>query len=88
MDISCRRPLTPLLTFSSAWFPKATLWGVNNDLFAAKKGHPLLRRMIDGLEGRNWDLGFPYLTIYWSTGPQFTSDMLKGWWAAEKGTLR
>ncbi|KAI7534812.1 hypothetical protein KC331_g12358 [Hortaea werneckii] len=35
--------------------------------------------MLKQLAPRNWNLLFPYLTIFWSTGPQFTSDMLAAW---------
>ncbi|KAF2149347.1 glycosyltransferase family 32 protein [Myriangium duriaei CBS 260.36] len=76
MDIACRRPLNPLLAFP-AWYPKATLSGVNNDLMASRARHPLLGLMLDSLASRQKNLLIPYLTIYWSTGPQFASDMLE-----------
>lgn len=79
LDIACRRPLTPLLQMP-AWFPKAEPFGVNNDLFAARQGHGLMRLMIENLRGRNWNLGFPYVTVFWSTGPQFASDMVRRWY--------
>lgn len=78
LDIDCRRPLDPLLQFP-AWFPKTALLGVNNDVFAARAQHPVIGEMTNQLTSRNVDLFFPYLTIYWSTGPQFTSDVLKSW---------
>ena len=78
LDIDCRRPLDPLLQFP-AWFPKTTLLGVNNDVFAARAQHPVIGEMTSQLETRNVNLFFPYLTIYFSTGPQFTSDVLKSW---------
>lgn len=78
MDISCRRSLDPLLDFP-AWFPMASTLGVNNDLMASRAQHPVLTLMVKSLERRNKNLIFPYLTIFWSTGPQFTSDMLKEW---------
>lgn len=78
LDIDCRRPLDPLLQFP-AWFPKTALLGVNNDVFAARAQHPAIGEMTAQLKPRNVNLFFPYLTIYWSTGPQFTSDVLKGW---------
>lgn len=79
LDIACRRPLEPLLQVP-AWFPKAEPFGVNNDLFAARKGHGIMRMMIERLEARNWNLIFPYVTIFWSTGPQFVSDMVRRWY--------
>lgn len=78
LDIACRRPLDPLLDFP-AWFPEASPLGVNNDLFAAAKGHPILQRMTLELARHNKNWIFPYLTIFWSTGPQFSSDILKEW---------
>ncbi|KAG8624086.1 hypothetical protein KVT40_009062 [Elsinoe batatas] len=79
LDITCRRSLEPLVHFP-AWFPKAQPFGVNNDLMATRKHHPIMRRMIESLYSRDKSLIFPYLTIFWSTGPQFTSDMVKTWW--------
>lgn len=78
MDISCRRALNPLLPFA-AWYPKASPFGVNNDLMASRARHPLMETMVRQLEPRNRDLIFPYLTIFWSTGPQFASDMMRRW---------
>ena len=78
LDIECRCSLDPLLPFP-AWFPKANPLGVNNDLMATRARHPLTHLMLKGLSPRNRSLVFPYLTIFWSTGPQFTSDMLKKW---------
>lgn len=79
LDIACRRPLEPLLQFP-AWFPEASPLGVNNDLMASMPQHPVLLEMTSALARRDWNLLFPYLTIFWSTGPQFSSDILKGWW--------
>jgi mannosyltransferase OCH1-like enzyme len=69
LDIACRRPLEPLLQFP-AWFPEASPLGVNNDLMASMPRHPVLLEMTSALPQRNRDLLFPYLTIFWSTGPQ------------------
>ena len=78
MDISCRRSLDPLLPFP-AWYPKASGLGVNNDLIGTRARHPLTSLMLKQLSPRDRNLISPYLTIFWSTGPQFTSDMLKRW---------
>ncbi|KAH8711956.1 nucleotide-diphospho-sugar transferase [Phaeosphaeriaceae sp. PMI808] len=78
LDISCRRPLDPLLSFA-AWFPEASPLGVNNDLMAARAKHPIVERMTTQLERHDKNWLFPYLTIFYSTGPQFTSDILKEW---------
>ncbi|KAJ4311790.1 hypothetical protein N0V94_007771 [Neodidymelliopsis sp. IMI 364377] len=79
LDIACRRSLDPLLEFP-AWFPEASPLGVNNDLMASMPRHPVLLDMTSALMDRDWNLLFPYLTVFWSTGPQFSSDMLKAWW--------
>nr|POE77836.1 inositol phosphoceramide mannosyltransferase 3 [Quercus suber] len=78
LDIACRRPLEPLLQYP-AWFAEASPLGVNNDLIATRAGHPVVMLMLQSLQRRNRNLIFPYLTIFWSTGPQFTSDLLKEW---------
>lgn len=78
LDIACRRPLDPLLQFP-AWFPEASPLGVNNDLMASRRGHPILERMTRRLKGKDKNWIFPYLTIFWSTGPSFGSDILREW---------
>jgi mannosyltransferase OCH1-like enzyme len=78
LDISCRRALDPLLAFP-AWFPRASPLGVNNDLMATVARHPIMGKMTESLQSRNKRLLFPYLTVFWSTGPRFTSDMLMAW---------
>jgi mannosyltransferase OCH1-like enzyme len=78
LDISCRRPLDPLLPFP-AWFPRASPLGINNDLMATRARHPIMEKMTASLQSRNKWLIFPYLTIFWSTGPKFASDMLMTW---------
>lgn len=78
LDVACRRSLDPLLDFP-AWFPEASPLGVNNDLMASAAKHPIVKRMTEGLVTHNWNLLFPYLTIFWTTGPQFTSTILQEW---------
>jgi len=82
LDIGCRRPLDPLLEFP-AWFPRASPLGVNNDLMASAARHPIIGKMTTNLQPRNRWLIFPYLTVFWSTGPQFTSDMVKAWFGEQ-----
>jgi mannosyltransferase OCH1-like enzyme len=82
LDISCRRALDPLLAFP-AWFPRASPLGVNNDLMASAAGHPIMEKMTTSLRSRNKWLIFPYLTVFWSTGPKYTSDMLMAWFREE-----
>ncbi|KAH7345805.1 nucleotide-diphospho-sugar transferase [Pyrenochaeta sp. MPI-SDFR-AT-0127] len=79
LDIACRRPLDPLLDFP-AWFPEASPLGVNNDLMACTKRHLIMKRMIQSLAKHDRYLLFPYITIFWSTGPQFTSNVLREWY--------
>ncbi|CAN9354344.1 unnamed protein product [Alternaria alternata] len=76
LDVACRRSLDPLLDFP-AWFPEASPLGVNNDLMASSAKHPIMKKMTEGLVTHNWNLLFPYLTIFWTTGPQFTSTILQ-----------
>jgi mannosyltransferase OCH1-like enzyme len=76
LDISCRRSLQPLQQFP-AWLPRASPQGLNNDAMAARARHPAWKTMIDMLKPRNKSLVFPYLTVFWSTGPQFATDMVK-----------
>jgi hypothetical protein len=39
--------------------------------------------MTANLQSRNKWLIFPYLTVFWSTGPKFASDMLMAWFMEE-----
>ncbi|KAL7939176.1 hypothetical protein V8C35DRAFT_285916 [Trichoderma chlorosporum] len=80
LDISCRRPLQPLLEFA-AWFPRAQPLGVGNDLMAARRHHPVMGELVQQLIPYNLNLLFPYLTIFYSTGPQFTSSVLQSWFS-------
>ncbi|KAH9864446.1 hypothetical protein J1614_010380 [Plenodomus biglobosus] len=79
LDIACRRALDPLLDFP-AWFPEASPLGVNNDLMASAARHPILKRMTERLIAYNRNWLFPYITIFWTTGPHFTSDILEEWY--------
>lgn len=76
LDIACRRPLDPLLDFP-IWFPEASPLGVNNDLMASIPKHPIFGKMTTALATHNRNFIFPYLTIFCSTGPQFTSDIVQ-----------
>lgn len=76
LDVACRKALAPIIDVP-AWFPRAQPLGVNNDAMASRRGHPLLWKMCDSLRRRNHNLLFPWITIFWTTGPRFTSDILK-----------
>lgn len=76
LDISCRKNLSPLIDVP-AWFPRAQPLGVNNDAMASRAGHPLMWKMCDSLRRRDKNLIFPWVTIFWTTGPRYTSDMLQ-----------
>lgn len=78
LDVSCRKKMDPLIN-NPAWFPRASPMGVNNDVMASRAGHPLMWKMVDGLMPRDKNLIFPWVTIFWTTGPKFTSDMLQGY---------
>jgi len=86
MDIACRRALDPLLPFS-AWYPKASPFGINNDLMATRARHPLTGMMLEALAARDRDWFFPYLTVLWSTGPQVVSDVLRSWSSERAGVI-
>lgn len=79
LDISCRRPLDPLLEFS-AWFPRTSPLGVSNDLMASSRGHPIFNKMIHSLQVYNYHYYFTYPTVMWSTGPMFVNTVLKDYW--------
>ncbi|KAK5172029.1 uncharacterized protein LTR77_003666 [Saxophila tyrrhenica] len=84
LDIACRRSLKPLQRFP-AFLARASPEGLNNDLLATRAGHPVWKMMIDTLAPRqrwSWSLVFPYLVIFWSTGPQFATDMVKAFFDA------
>ena len=78
LDIACRRSLRPIQRFP-AWIPRASPQGLNNDALAARAHHPAWKKMTEMLTPRDKSLVFPYLTIFWSTGPQFTTDIFKQW---------
>jgi inositol phosphorylceramide mannosyltransferase catalytic subunit len=80
LDISCRRSLDPLLAFP-AWFPRGSPLGINNDLMATAARHSIMKMMTENLKSRNKWLVFPYLTVFWSTGPKFASDMVMAWFS-------
>jgi mannosyltransferase OCH1-like enzyme len=87
LDIACRRALDPLLDFP-AWFPEASPLGVNNDLMASAARHPLMERFTASLKSHDRSLVFPYLTIFYATGPQFASDILQSWYEQNLNLLR
>lgn len=74
-DISCRKCLYSIHDFA-AWFPRALPPGINNDLMGTRAGHPVMRKAVEELEGGDTWLVFPWLTIFWSTGPRFATDMV------------
>jgi len=46
---------------------------------AARPKHPLVGHMVQSLQARDRGLGSAWVTIFWSTGPKFASDMVKEW---------
>ena len=86
LDIACRRPLDPLLMMP-AWFAKASPLGLNNDLIAARPGHPVIKALTESLQGRAKWLGSEWVTVFWSTGPRFVSDIVK-WWVEKHPAWR
>lgn len=49
--------------------------------------HPVLGRMLQELAVRDRDWWFPYLTVFYSTGPQFASDVLREWEKRNQGLI-
>jgi hypothetical protein len=83
-DISCRRPLDPLLDFS-AWFQRENvkLLGVSNDIMASRPGHPVFGEIIQSLHEHSHYYYFPSLTISRSTGRGFVNAMLEVYWGVQ-----
>ncbi|KAG4420397.1 hypothetical protein IFR04_006509 [Cadophora malorum] len=81
LDVSCRRPLDPLLTFP-AWFPKTQPYGVSNDIIASTARHPVMLKLALSLHDHNERLGTGYTTVFWSTGPMFVNVILGKWFKA------
>ncbi|KIJ56697.1 glycosyltransferase family 32 protein [Sphaerobolus stellatus SS14] len=72
LDIGCRAPLDPLLTFPVI-LPKTIPVGISNDLMFAEKGHPFMDQTIHNLLTFDHSLILNYPTVMFSTGPMFLS---------------
>ncbi|KAI8908477.1 nucleotide-diphospho-sugar transferase, partial [Gorgonomyces haynaldii] len=70
MDVGCLKPLDPLLEHG-AIIPKTEPFGYSNDVLFAPKQHPFFKHLIQELPRFNYWLFFPYLTVFYCTGPLF-----------------
>ncbi|KAI8610474.1 hypothetical protein BC830DRAFT_1172680 [Chytriomyces sp. MP71] len=70
MDIECKKPLDPLLNHT-LYLPRTEPFGFSNDFLMAQPHHPLLQQLQRSLPHWNLYFGFPFLTVFLSTGPLF-----------------
>ncbi|KAJ3121100.1 hypothetical protein HK098_003971 [Nowakowskiella sp. JEL0407] len=85
LDIACLKPLDNIVKLSeqpsnslkiSGIVPKTEPVGISNDVLAFSKGHPFLEWVINRLESHKSGMVFPYLSVFFSTGPAFLTRML------------
>ena len=78
LDVGCRRRLDPFLAYP-AWLRRTLPTGISNDAMGAAPHHPFFQQVVDSLQSydRHWLL--PYVTIMYSTGPLFLSEVWKKW---------
>ncbi|SJL05338.1 related to MIPC synthase subunit (SurA) [Armillaria ostoyae] len=86
VDIGCKRPLDPLLTYPVI-LPKTIPVGVSNDLMFSTKGHPFFAQLIHNLAmfDHSWFLNYP--TVMFSTGPMFLSIQYAIWTSSHAAAL-
>ncbi|KAK0446464.1 glycosyltransferase family 32 protein [Desarmillaria tabescens] len=86
VDIGCKRPLDPLLTYPVI-LPKTIPVGVSNDLMFSTKGHPFFAQVIHNLAtfDHSWFLNYP--TVMFSTGPMFLSIQYTIWTSSHAAAL-
>lgn len=79
LDIGCDDLSIENLLYYDAVIPKTKPIGYSNDMLISRKGHPFFKQLIDHLP--NWDrwLIFPYLTVFFSTGPMFLNIQYSRW---------
>jgi mannosyltransferase OCH1-like enzyme len=74
LDVGCSKLLIdPLLTWP-AIIPKTKPVGFSNDVLISIPKHPFYAYIIDQLPKWNHNFIFPYLTIFFSTGPMFLTN--------------
>ncbi|KAF4307731.1 hypothetical protein GTA08_BOTSDO04291 [Botryosphaeria dothidea] len=74
LDDGCNYRLDPLLQYP-AWLPLTVPIGVSNDVMGSIPHHPFFELVIRALADYNKDWASPYLTVMYSTGPLFLSEM-------------
>ncbi|KAK0232868.1 nucleotide-diphospho-sugar transferase [Armillaria fumosa] len=86
VDIGCKRPLDPLLTYPVI-LPKTIPVGVSNDLMFSTKAHPFFAQLIHNLTtfDHSWFLNYP--TVMFSTGPMFLSIQYAIWTSSHAAAL-
>lgn len=74
LDIGCSgdHKIDPLLKLD-AFIPKTKPIGFSNDLMGSKPNHPFFKDLIESLSSWDYWYIFPYLTVFFSTGPMFLS---------------
>lgn len=76
LDDGCNRNLDPLLNFP-AFVRKTNPTGISNDVMGSIPQHPFFLKVIVQLEKFNINWLVPYITIMYSTGPLFLSQIWK-----------
>ncbi|KKY14813.1 putative mipc synthase [Diplodia seriata] len=74
LDDGCNRCLDALLPYP-AWLPLTAPIGVSNDVMGSIPHHAFFERAIRALPAYNRNWASPYLTVMYSTGPLFLSEM-------------
>ncbi|KAL1614921.1 CSG1/SUR1-like protein [Diplodia seriata] len=74
LDDGCNRRLDALLPYP-AWLPLTAPIGVSNDVMGSIPHHAFFERAIRALPAYNRNWASPYLTVMYSTGPLFLSEM-------------
>ncbi|KAF4539463.1 Mannosyl phosphorylinositol ceramide synthase SUR1 [Lasiodiplodia theobromae] len=74
LDDGCNYRLDPLLQYP-AWLPLTAPIGVSNDVMGSVPHHPFFERVIRALADYNHNWASPYLTVMYTTGPLFLSEM-------------
>ena len=84
MDIACEVPLNDVIAYVTDRHAAVGLpdnsWirgGVTNDLLLATAKHRFFAQTINSLPHYNSNYGLPYVTVMYSTGPNFLTDMFK-----------
>ncbi|GME66109.1 hypothetical protein GTA08_BOTSDO04291 [Neofusicoccum parvum] len=83
LDDGCNYRLDPLLEYP-AWLPLTAPIGVSNDVMGSVPHHPFFEMAILALKEYNRNWRSPYLTVMYSTGPLFLSELREEYLSMEK----